>query len=188
MTTPTTPSVSSGRARIALGGGCHWCTEGVFVSLRGVDRVEQGWVSAPPPHDAFSEAVIVHYDPERISADDLIAVHLETHAATKDHPLRSRYRSAVYAFSPEDRQYFTELLAELAADYDEPLVTRVYDFAAFRPSLPEHQDYYRTDPERPFCRRFISPKLQALRRRRPGLMRSAGELSSSNGSPSELKG
>jgi len=156
--------------KIALGGGCHWCTEGVFVSLRGVERVEQGWVASTPPHDAFSEAVIVHYNPIVIAAEDLIGVHLETHAATKNHGLRHRYRSAVYAFSSEDGGRFEEILTRLAADIAEPLVTQVYPFADFKPSLPQHQDYYRTNPERPFCQRFIAPKLAALRAARPGLL------------------
>ena len=157
-------------ARLGLGGGCHWCTEGVFVSLRGVARVEQGWISAPPPHDAFSEAVIVHYDPAVVAADDLVAVHLETHAATQQHGLRHRYRSAVYYFDPADAAPLRAVLDELAADYAEPLVTQLLPFAAFRPSLPEHLDYYRTDPERPFCQRYITPKLDALRRNRSELL------------------
>jgi len=157
--------------KIALGGGCHWCTEGVFVSLRGVHEVEQGWVVSTPPDDAFSEAVIVHYDPGEISAEDLIAVHLETHAATGNHGLRHRYRSAVYAFSAEDSALFNELLEQFAGEFSGPLVTRVYPFVAFKPSLPEHRDYYRTDPERPFCVRFIAPKLAALRDKRPELVR-----------------
>ncbi|MFK8164285.1 MAG: peptide-methionine (S)-S-oxide reductase [Lewinella sp.] len=156
--------------RIALGGGCHWCTEGVFVSLRGVARVEQGWVSSTPPNDTFSEAVIVHYDPGVITVEDLIAVHLETHASTKEHGLRHRYRSAIYAFSAEEGDQFTAILTHLAKNFTEPLVTRVYPYVAFKPSLPEHQDYYRTDPERPFCVRFIAPKLDMLRERRPKLL------------------
>ena len=126
-------------------------------------RVEQGWISAPAPDDAFSEAVIVHYDPEVITAAQLILVHLRTHAATKDHGLRHRYRSAIYAFDPADELVFAEILAELRPAFPEPLVTRVLPYVAFRESLPEHLDYYRTDPERPFCRRYIAPKLEYLR-------------------------
>ena len=156
--------------KIALGGGCHWCTEGVFVSLRGVGQVEQGWVASTPPHNAFSEAVIVHYSPTDISAEDLIGVHLKTHAATKAHGLRHRYRSAVYAFSPEDATRFKVILKRLAVDFTERLITGVFPFVDFKPSLPEHQDYYRTDPDRPFCQRFIAPKLAALRRSKPDLL------------------
>ena len=162
--TPTPPS------SIALGGGCHWCTEGVFVSLRGVVKVDQGWVSAPAPDDSFSEAVIVRYDPAVITLEELIEVHLETHAATVAHPLRHKYRSAVYAFSPEERDRCNHILARLAQQRGQHFVTRALLLTAFRPSPPEYQDYYRTNPDRPFCRRYISPKLDKLRRRKPNLL------------------
>lgn len=105
-----------------------------------------------------------------VSAEDLIGVHLETHAATKNHGLRHRYRSAIYAFLQEDELRFKTILTTLAEEFPEPLITDVYPFEDFKPSLPEHQDYYRTDPERPFCQRFIAPKLAALRASRPELL------------------
>jgi peptide-methionine (S)-S-oxide reductase len=160
--------------RIALGGGCHWCTEGVFATLRGVVRVEQGWVSAPPPDAEFSEAVIVHYDPEQVSLKALLAVHLHTHSATSDHALRTRYRSAVYVFAAADRMICQAILDKLAVDFDRPLLTRVLDFVDFRPSLPEHQNYYYSDPERPFCQTYIKPKLDLLVERFPGLLARRG--------------
>ncbi|MTB51434.1 peptide methionine sulfoxide reductase [Lewinella sp. W8] len=156
--------------KIGLGGGCHWCTEGVFVSLRGVEKVDQGWIAGSAPHDTFSEAVIVHFDPAVISAEDLIAVHLETHASTVNHGLRHRYRSAIYAFSDQDRVRFGGILDDLRTGFSAPLVTEVVMFDHFRASPPEYQDYYRTDPNRPFCQNYISPKLRALRRRRPEVL------------------
>jgi peptide-methionine (S)-S-oxide reductase len=122
-----------------------------------------------PPYEAPSEAVIAHYDPEAISETELIAVHLQTHSATGAHALRARYRSAVYAFSEKQAVRYRAVLAGLSADYGDRLLTRVLPFAGFTPSLPEHQDYYRSDPERPFCRRYIAPKLRRLRRDRPEL-------------------
>lgn len=159
----------SSTERIGLGGGCHWCTEGVFASLAGVVRVEQGWIASAAPDDFFSEAVIVHFDPTRIDLRELLAVHLETHAASSNHGLRGRYRSAVYTFSTAQRQRCTDWLRELGADFDRPLVTRVLPFAAFRQSPPQYQDYYRRDPRLPFCRRHITPKVERLRADRPYL-------------------
>ena len=46
-----------------------------------------------------------------------------------------------------------------------PLITRVLPFRAFQPSDARFQNYYATDPERPFCRTYIEPKLTMLRRR-----------------------
>ena len=111
----------------------------------------------------------MHYDPVVITAAELIAVHLQTHAATAAHALRSKYRSAVYAFDEHDAGRYGELVDELAINYTAPLQTRVLPFVDFLPSLPGYQDYYRSDPERPFCRRYIAPKLDRLRRDRPDL-------------------
>ncbi len=152
--------------RIGLGGGCHWCTEGVFVSLAGVRRVEQGWIASVAPDGDPSEAVIVHYDPAEIGSAELIQVHLETHASTSAHGLRDRYRSAIYAFSEGEAEGFR---GELAEGGGGETVTRVLPFVSFTESLPEHLDYYRSDPERPFCRRYITPKLDRLRKDRPEL-------------------
>jgi peptide-methionine (S)-S-oxide reductase len=77
--------------KIGFGGGCHWCTEAYFQSLTGVDKVEQGWISSTAPDDTFSEAVIVYYNPAIIPLKILIAVHLHTHAATKNHSFRKKY-------------------------------------------------------------------------------------------------
>ena len=150
-------------SKIGLGGGCHWCTEGVFVHLRGVKQVDQGWISSSAVGaEAFSEAVVVHYDPAAVSLQTLIEVHLQTHAATVNHGLRDRYRSAVYYFTEKDRQTAQVALRLASAPYDDPILMAILPYAEFKPSLPEHQDYYRSDPERPFCVRYIQPKLDRL--------------------------
>lgn len=48
---------------IGFGGGCHWCIEAVFQSLTGVSKVTQGFIASNPPNEAYSEAVIIEYDP-----------------------------------------------------------------------------------------------------------------------------
>ncbi len=151
--------------KIGFGGGCHWCTEAVFQSLRGVTRVEQGFIRSDPPADSWSEAVIVHFDPAVIDLPTLIEVHLRTHSATREHALRSKYRSALYAF--DDAQRFTaeKTLAALQGEFEERLVTQVLAFQAFQASDARFQNYYATDPERPFCKRHIDPKLDLIRAR-----------------------
>lgn len=152
-------------SKLGFGGGCHWCTEAVFDHLAGVERVEQGWISSVGPDAAFSEAVIVHFHADEISIDALTGVHLLTHSATNAHQLRGRYRSAIYTFSEDQSEACRYALDIWQKDFDRPLLTRVLPFVAFRESLPEHLDYYRNDPERPFCRRYIRPKLDLVEER-----------------------
>ncbi|MFG1450993.1 peptide-methionine (S)-S-oxide reductase [Xanthobacter sp. V2C-8] len=46
-------------AKVGFGGGCHWCTEGVFQALRGVTQVDQGFLQSMAPADTWAEGVIV---------------------------------------------------------------------------------------------------------------------------------
>lgn len=151
--------------RIGLGGGCHWCTEAVFQALRGVVRVEQGFIAADPPDDAFSEAVLVDFEPEALPLAVLIEAHLRTHASTSAHKLRGKYRSAIYMDGPSQTATALRTLDTLRPDFDEPLVTRVLRRRGFRPSAARFRNYYATDPQRPFCRTYIDPKLALLRER-----------------------
>ena len=146
---------------ITLGGGCHWCTEAVFDHLRGVAQVEQGFARSDPPADSWSEAVRVHYDADAIPLATLLDIHLRTHSSTSDHSMRGKYRSAVYV--DDDGAKVRNILAELQAEFDAPLVTQVLPLKGFRLNEERFRDYYRTDPERPFCKAYIDPKLAYLR-------------------------
>ncbi|MBY6190429.1 peptide-methionine (S)-S-oxide reductase [Microbulbifer agarilyticus] len=150
---------------IGFGGGCHWCTEAVFQQLRGVERVDQGYIASQPPDSGFSEAVIVHFDPDEISLETLIEVHLYTHSATATHQLRKNYRSAIYFFTEQQREIAQEALRKFQNDFADPLITEVLPCHAFRSSDPQHTNYYSSDPQRPFCQKYIEPKLQLLQRK-----------------------
>ena len=149
--------------KIGFGGGCHWCTEAVFLSLKGVQTVEQGWIASHSPYEAFSEAVIVTYDPAIISLADLILIHLHTHAAASNHAMRNKYRSAVYWFNADDASAVKEIVVGFQSYFEKPVVTQVLPFVTFKSSLPEHLNYYFSNPEKPFCTVYIHPKLELLK-------------------------
>ncbi len=149
--------------KVGFGGGCHWCTEAVFQSLKGVQKVEQGWIcSSLPDASNESEAVIVHFDKQIIPLDILIEIHLLTHHATSNHTFRAKYRSAVYTFSQSQEAQAALILEQKQALFSKPLVTRVYPFASFKGNLDKYLNYYQQNPEKPFCKTYINPKLQML--------------------------
>ncbi len=152
------------RKKIGFGGGCHWCTEAVFQALKGVSKVEQGFIAAPAPDDSFSEAVIVHFDPAVIDLGTLMEIHLRTHSSMSDHTMRGKYRSAVYAFDEVQAARAQTCLDALQASFDRPLVTRVLEFRAFKPSADIHQNYFAKNADGPFCKSYIDPKLALLRK------------------------
>ncbi|WP_293920486.1 peptide-methionine (S)-S-oxide reductase [Sphingobium sp. UBA5915] len=150
--------------KVGLGGGCHWCTEGVFQALRGVARVDQGFLQSEPPADTWAEGVVVAFDPSAISLGTLAEVHLRTHSSSRARSPRGKYRSAIYIFEPGQRSEAEQAVRRFAAQAAKDIHTQVMPFVGFRPSDERYLNYYRTDPSRPFCRRYIDPKLDLIRR------------------------
>lgn len=152
-----------GVKKIGLGGGCHWCTEGVFNSLSGVLKVEQGWISSVVPNDTFSEAIIAHYDLHEISLSTLIQIHLHTHASTSMHSMREKYRSAIYIFDEADFRLAEGIVQQLFSEFDEPIITQILPFVDFKASPAKYQDYFSKHENAPFCQTYIRPKIGLLK-------------------------
>ncbi|MFC0517772.1 peptide-methionine (S)-S-oxide reductase [Mucilaginibacter angelicae] len=148
--------------KIGLGGSCHWCTEAIFRSLKGVGSVEQGWIASDGENTAPSEAVIVHFDPAEINLETLISIHLHTHSCTAEHAMRSKYRSAVYTFNEEQAKVGKQAIKNLQADFEQPIITIVLPFQTFKLNEEHYLDYYYKDPSKPFCQNIVSPKLKDL--------------------------
>ena len=126
--------------------------------------MEQGFARAHVPHATWSEAVIVHFDSAQISLGTLIEVHLRTHASTSNHKMRGKYRSAIYAMSDDQLTQAQAIRDRLQLQFDAPLVTSVLSFAGFKPSDTRFHNYYANNSSRPFCVRYIDPKLDLIRR------------------------
>jgi peptide-methionine (S)-S-oxide reductase len=148
--------------KIGLGGGCHWCTEGVFASLIGITTINQGWIASRGDDAGLSEAIEVVFDTAIISLSTLIEIHLHTHASTANHSMRGKYRSAIYVYNEDQYNQAVKILTALRADFDQPIITQVYRFEGFKANKAELIDYFYTAPDRPFCQRYIHPKLTLL--------------------------
>jgi peptide-methionine (S)-S-oxide reductase len=149
--------------KIAFGGGCYWCTEAVFQSLIGVEKVAQGFICSEGKNKAFSEAVIVYFN-EKISLKLLIEIHLHTHKSTVKHSMRDKYRSAIYYFTEEQKKESQQLLTSLQIDFDAQIITQILPFKDFKPSIEASQNYYIKNSQKPFCKKYIHPKLDLLLR------------------------
>ncbi|MFK7748959.1 MAG: peptide-methionine (S)-S-oxide reductase [Kordia sp.] len=150
--------------KVALGGGCHWCTEAVFQSLKGVQHVAQGWVQSTEENDTFSEAVIVQFDTTLIPLKVLVAIHLRTHKSTVQHSMRKKYRSAIYYYDQAQQEILKNILTAAQSEFKEKIITQVLPFIAFKASREAITNYYYSNPKKPFCEQFINPKLKLLLR------------------------
>ena len=107
--------------------------------------------------------MIVTFDPTVIGLTTLSEVHLRTHSAKRARSLQSKYRSAIYIFEESQRHEAEQAIARLGEETGEAVHTLVLSFVGFRASDARYQNYYRTDPSRPFCQSYIDPKLAYIR-------------------------
>ncbi|WP_335965215.1 peptide-methionine (S)-S-oxide reductase [Galbibacter sp. PAP.153] len=148
--------------KIAFGGSCHWCMEAIYQSLIGVVKVEQGFVASKEAPRTFYETVIVYFNPEQIPLKALVEIHLKTHKSTVNHSKRNKYVSAVYAFSVEQQHKIRALLEAFQNNSSEKIITKASLFNTFKPSEEMFYNYYYSNPEKPFCKTYIDPKLKKL--------------------------
>jgi peptide-methionine (S)-S-oxide reductase len=165
----------------ALGGGCFWCLEAVFLQLKGVEKVESGYAggSAPDPdyHQVctgrtdHAEVVQITFDPTAISFSDILNVFFASHDPTtlnrQGPDFGTQYRSVIFYHSSEQKQLAEERIKELnaAGIWDSPIVTELTAFQAFYPAEDYHQNYFERNPGQPYCQVMIAPKVAKVRKK-----------------------
>jgi peptide-methionine (S)-S-oxide reductase len=162
-----------------LAGGCFWCLEAVFEQLKGVKKVESGYSGGHVPNPSYeavctgttghAEVTQVTFDPDVISFRDLLGVFFSIHDPTtpdrQGGDVGTQYRSAIFYHDDEQRRVAEDLVRELEAEhvFDDPIVTTIEPFKAFYPAEEYHREYYRRNPNQPYCRAVIAPKVAKLR-------------------------
>jgi peptide-methionine (S)-S-oxide reductase len=160
-----------------FGGGCFWCTEAVFVELRGVQKVESGYAGgslANPSYEAVctgrtghAEVIQITFDPAVIGYRDLLEVFFATHDPTtlnrQGADTGTQYRSAIFYHSPEQKAAAEATIAELAPAYPSPIVTQVVPYENYFAAEDYHQNYFAEHPTQSYCCAVIPPKLAKLR-------------------------
>jgi peptide-methionine (S)-S-oxide reductase len=162
-----------------LGGGCFWCTEALFQMLNGVKSVTSGYAGgtkANPTyqevcsgHTGHAEVIQVEYDPGAVSYDTILATFWEAHDPTTlnqqgaDHG--TQYRSIILYNSEAQKAAAEKSKAEAQKRFSKPIVTEIVPLKAFYKAEGYHQDYYRSNPNQPYCRAVIQPKVEKFEKK-----------------------
>lgn len=185
-TMSTTPSEAAPATRTApvqratLGGGCFWCLEAVFERFDGVRSVVSGYAGGKQPKPTYkevcsgttghAEVVQIEFDPALISYAQLLAVFWECHDPTtlnrQGGDEGSQYRSIILYHDASQKAAAEESLKAAATGLKQPIVTELMPLDVFFPAESNHQDYYRRNPDVPYCAVVISPKLKKLEKLR----------------------
>ncbi|QIC72612.1 peptide-methionine (S)-S-oxide reductase MsrA [Acinetobacter indicus] len=158
-----------------FGGGCFWCTEAVFLQLRGVTKVVSGYAGGQmdnPNYEAVcngdtghAEVILIDFDDSQISYTQLLNVFFATHDPTtlnrQGNDVGSQYRSVIYYLNPEQQQQAEQMIQQLKAE-GIPVVTEVTAAPRFYPAEAYHQNFFANNPTQGYCNFVIPPKLMKL--------------------------
>lgn len=165
---------------ITLGGGCFWCTEAVYVQVRGVLDVESGYSNGQLERPGYeqvcsgqtghAEVVKLVYDPAQVSTRELLEIFFVIHDPTtlngQGNDIGTQYRSGIYFSTPGQEAVAREVIAEMAASgvYRGPIITEVLPVANYWPAEDEHQDFFKRNPGQGYCRAVAAPKVAKFRK------------------------
>ena len=162
--TPLLPPFPDGAERALFGLGCFWGAERVFWELNGVHTTAVGYAGGITKNPTYrevcsgatghTEAVLVVYDPQKISFAALLKVFWESHDPTQGmrqgNDAGTQYRSAVYATTPAQRALADQsrdvFQQALTASRLGRITTEIADEPAFYYAEDYHQQYLVKNP------------------------------------------
>ena len=161
--------------RLVLGGGCFWCTEAVFLNVKGVSSVVSGYAGGNRPNpnyemictgvSGYAEIVDITYDSDIVSMSDLLDIFFVIHDPTtlnqQGADRGTQYRSVIYYTSELEKEVINDAIKRSQADYRDKIVTEVSALPeVVYPAEAYHQNYYAQNSSQGYCQVVIAPKLQ----------------------------
>jgi peptide-methionine (S)-S-oxide reductase len=168
-----------GRLDVAfLGGGCFWCIEAVYLEVRGVTRVESGYMGGHVVNPTYeqvcgagtghAEVVRLEFDPAVISYRDILQIFFTIHDPTtqdrQGNDVGPQYRSVIFFENPEQEATAHQVIAEMAAVWDAPIVTQLVPKATWYKAEEYHQNYYAQHTMQGYCAFVVAPKVAKFRK------------------------
>lgn len=164
LNTPIKPPFPEHLQQIIIGMGCFWGAERLFWQLDGVYTTAVGYTGGLTPNPTYeevcsgrtghNEVVLVVFDPQILSLDDLLRVFWENHDPTsgmrQGNDLGTQYRSGIYASDMHQRALaevsrlrFADALHSAGLD---PVTTEITLAQDFYYAESEHQQYLHRNP------------------------------------------
>lgn len=167
--------------RIAtFGAGCFWCTEAVFLGVKGVHKVVSGYSGGKIKNPAYreictgttghAEVTQITYDSTVVSYETLLEIFWNTHDPTtlnqQGADIGTQYRSVVFYNNEEEKKITEDYKQQLdqSGNFRNPIVTEISPLVNFYPADEDHQNYYALNPNQGYCQFVVRPKVEKFRK------------------------
>ncbi|MDE1924637.1 MAG: peptide-methionine (S)-S-oxide reductase MsrA [Patescibacteria group bacterium] len=173
---------------IVFGGGCFWCTEAIFLMLKGVRSVEPGY-SGPayktergPSYEEVStgetpyvESAKIVYNPDAIAFPELLQVYFGSHDPTTPNRQGSdvgpQYRSAIFYTTLRQKEMSEIYIGNIQKSLSKPIITTVEPLVMFYRAEDYHQKYYENHKTAGYCQLIIAPKVEKVQEKFKNLLK-----------------
>lgn len=160
---------------ITLGGGCFWCTEAVYLGVRGVESVQSGYSNGQTIQPSYeqvcsgdtghNEVVKVTFDATVIDLTQILDIFFVVHDPTtlnrQGNDTGTQYRSGIYTHSPAQHEAVQRYMDKLKSSgaFARPVVTEVLPLDNYWPAEDYHQNYFARNPNQGYCAFVVGPKV-----------------------------
>jgi peptide-methionine (S)-S-oxide reductase len=166
--------------KATFGSGCFWCTEAVFLDVKGVEKVESGYSGGKVKNPSYrevctgltghAEVTQITYDSKVISYEDLLEIFWNTHDPTtlnkQGADEGTQYRSVVFYHDENQRKIAEQYRKQLEDSkvFPKPIVTEISPLTTFYKAEDYHQNYYELNANQGYCQYVIRPKVEKFRK------------------------
>ncbi len=175
-----TGQVSQQSVQVAtLAGGCFWCIESAFNSVKGIIKATSGYMGGQSENATYkqvcagdtghAEVVRLHFDTQVISYKEILEIFFSLHNPTQlnrqGEDIGSQYRSEIFTHDSVQQDLAVKMIAEIneAQLFEKDVVTQVSPAVTFYSGEDYHQEYFKNNPENQYCQAVVSPKLAKFR-------------------------
>ena len=158
-----------------LGAGCFWCVEAIFSQLDGVSAVISGYTGGDTKNPTYedictgktnhAEVCKITYDSNAITFEELLKIFFESHDPTtlnkQGADIGTQYRSSIFYVNDQQKELSEKYknILNKSEKFNDSIVTEITKLDVFYEAEDYHQDYYKNNPNQPYCRFVIKPKL-----------------------------
>ena len=162
-----------------LAGGCFWCIESAFNSVKGIVTAESGYMGGYNENPTYAdictgtsghaEVVRLKFDLQVISYREILEIfftlHNPTHLNRQGNDVGTQYRSEIFTHDIEQQNIATTMIKEMtqAELFDKAIVTKVNPAVTYYSGEDYHQEYFKNNPGNPYCQMVVLPKLTKFR-------------------------
>ncbi|RRD60225.1 peptide-methionine (S)-S-oxide reductase MsrA [Leucobacter sp. OH1287] len=162
---------------VVLGGGCFWCLDAAYRSVKGVSDVVSGYTGGSVPNPDYrsvcqgttghAEVVAVTFDEETVPFDVILDIFFTIHDPTQlnrqGNDVGTQYRSAVFYADPDQLAAAQSAVERARQLWDGEIVTELAPLGEFWDAEEYHQNYFAKNPTQAYCLAVAVPKVQKVR-------------------------